>query len=183
MKFLSQALEFFESLKQIVDISNRLTEEGLDDGGDFVVHPRWCCQPQGHVLIVSQMYGEALAQRGFFQCLRVEFPLYLGLHVQNVLAGAERIRAKVGAGTVRWSALHAAESDAVALSAHQTRHRVIGPGAGAVRRDDYHALCLRPLQPLLESQLNECLFAQTFNRLAFGRRSGQPERRLRFQNG
>ena len=94
-------------------------------------------------------------------------------HVQNVLAGAERVRAKIGTRTERIAPLLAAQRHAIGLARKRAGDRVIGPRLLRIGRSQAELLGLRPLQAIAQGLFEQLLLVQRFD-AAVVRRAGRP---------
>ncbi len=93
-----------------------------------------------------------------------------------MLAGAQRVRAVVGAGAVRVPRLEPSQRHAVRLATQLVGDGVVGPGLFRVRGFDRHLLFAGTLRPLGDRSLDEVDFREAFHRLAFGWRRRQAQR-------
>src|SRR6202453_1934998 len=102
--------------------------------------------------------------------------------MKDMLAGAERVLTEIPARAVRLSRLPPSQSDPVRLARSRIGQCVVGPDLLTVERREPHFLGPGALCPLRERLRYQRLVAHAFSSGPRGRRSGQAQRELLFQN-
>ena len=119
---------------------------------------------------------------GLLSCRGRKPPLHAMQHVQNVLARAERVRAKIGTRAERIAPLLAAQRHAIGLARKRAGDRVIGPRLLRIGRLQAELLGPCPLLAIAQGLFEQLLLVQGFDRPAFVGRGGQAQRRLLLQD-
>ena len=83
-------------------------------------------------------------------------------HVHDVFAGAQRVGAEVGTGTVRIAPLLAPQSHAIGLARQSTGDRIVGPGPPGVGGMEAKFLGFRPFLAFAEGPLDKFCLAEGF---------------------
>ena len=132
-------------------------------------------QMERQVFAVEQVHADVLLAVGPGP-LRGREPLADAVQrVHDVFAGAQRVRAEVGATAIRLASLFPPQGDPVRLAGGGAGQQVVGPGPVGVARLEAEFLFIRPLLPLGQGLLDQLLLAQAFDRHAVRRRLRQAE--------
>ena len=127
---------------------------------------------------VGEMHGNvALPVRPVAHRVR-EAPADLLERVEDVLAGAQGVLAKIRARAVRLTRLPSPQRDAVGLAGSGVRDRVVRPDLSRGDGDQPHLLRARALLALRKSLGHQRLLTQAFDRRTLGRRIGEAQREL-----
>ena len=128
------------------------------------------------------MHGRDRGHERPIEITRRELLPDLLLHVQDVLARAERVRLEVRAGAVRVARLHPAQGDTVRLAGDRALDEIIRPRRLGRLRGHLIALDLGPLLALGEGLAAKGLVVENLDRALLFGNFRQAEFRLRVQH-
>ena len=130
---MAQRRQLPRALEQVVNIPDHAILERADESRDRVVELGRQEQPQFQLFPIAQMDRQVLATVGTFAHGGGEPTLGLLLHVQDVLADAERVLAKVRTRAIGFPGLPAAQGHPIGLPRFGIGHHVIGPEPTGLR--------------------------------------------------
>ena len=180
--FLAQPFESCHAFEQIVDIGDWRIQQRLDDLLGLLVQFVGRQQPQLGVGAIMKVHREFCPLVATPVDIGGETPLDLCQGMQDVLAGAQRVGAEIGARAIRFAALFAAQGQPVRLAGRGAGQQIVRPRLAGIGRLQLHLLGPRPFRAFLDRTLDEFFLAQAFDGRAFGRRRRQAERHLLFQD-
>ena len=171
-----------QPLEKVRDVVDGFVSKRRDDARGLVVEPFRDQEARGHFARIIKMYG---------QCRWTKLPAELGRRepaphqaddLEDMLACAERVGAKIGAGAKGIARLQAAQRHLIRFAAQPVGDGVIGPRLLAALRLDAHLFFARALLPVGQGPFDEVLLRHASHGLALRRRRRQAQRRLFLQH-
>ncbi len=176
--FLTRTLQLLDGGQQPRNVLDRLVQQSGQTAFPCAGQVAGREQAQFQLAAILQMNRETLRAIGPLPRPSGKAGFDASQHMQDMLAGSQRIDAKIGTGTIRITPFGSAQRHAIGFSRQLARHQIIGPGCFAVARFNPEPLVLRPQRPFGYRTLFQNLFAEQLERRSLFGNIGQPQRKL-----